>query len=59
MTKIKNLRKQKGLSQTEMSKIAGIVRARLSEIENGKGNPTQKTLKKIANALNCEIRDII
>ena len=59
MNKIELQRESKGLTQSELSKKAGIDRSNLSEYENGKGNPTIRTLKKLATALGCEVKDLI
>lgn len=42
-----------GMSQIELSKKSGISQADLSRIENGNGNPSIHTLKRIATALGC------
>lgn len=47
---IKEIRKQQGLTQTELSKKAKITQTALSQIENGK-RPGDKTLKKLSEAL--------
>ncbi|HVX26160.1 MAG TPA: helix-turn-helix transcriptional regulator [Parafilimonas sp.] len=47
---IKEIRKQKGLTQSELAKAANLTQAALSQIENGK-RPGIQTLKKISKAL--------
>jgi XRE family transcriptional regulator, regulator of sulfur utilization len=47
---IRELRKQKGLSQKQLSSKAKMTQAALSQIENGK-RPGIDTLKKISQAL--------
>jgi transcriptional regulator with XRE-family HTH domain len=47
---IKELRKQKSLSQEELAKLANITQAALSQIENGK-RPGIETLKQISQGL--------
>lgn len=49
-------RQEAGMSQQELSKIAGVTQADISKIENGKGNPSVRTLKKLATALNKTLR---
>lgn len=44
-------RKEKGITQKELSKLTGIAQADLSKIENGNANPSLKTLKKLAEGL--------
>lgn len=56
---IAELRKQKNMTQEDLCGIAEIDRSYLSEIENGKENVSIKTLVKIADALECELSDLI
>lgn len=54
--RIRLLRLERGLSQVEIEKIAGISRSHLSNIESGKiENPGLHTLEKIAEALKVTI----
>lgn len=48
---LRMIRESKGLNQEELAEKAGIARARISEIENGKGNATLGTLEKVMDAL--------
>lgn len=50
--KIKGLRKEQGLSQGDLGKLAGIHEKLISKYENKRIVPTADTLKKIAQALN-------
>ncbi|GEN83761.1 hypothetical protein SLU01_20730 [Sporosarcina luteola] len=45
------VRETKGINQEDLAAKAGIARARISEIENGKGNATLGTVEKIMDAL--------
>ena len=57
--RIRTLRKQKGLTQAELAKEAGISRATLSKLENGLiAQISVVTLAEILNALGYEL-DII
>ena len=49
-------RQEAGMSQQELSQLAGITQADISKIENGKGNPSIKTLQKLAAALHKTLR---
>ncbi|KMO87726.1 DNA-binding protein [Megasphaera cerevisiae DSM 20462] len=49
---LKRLRTDRNLTQGQLSKISGISKAMLSEIEKGNSNPTINTLWKIAKGLN-------
>lgn len=49
---LKELRTERNLTLGHLSKISGISKAMLSDIEKGSSNPTINTLWKIANGLN-------
>lgn len=49
--RLNRLRKDKNLSLEELSLQTGVSKAMLSQIENGKSNPTVSTLWKISTAL--------
>jgi len=49
---LRKLRLQKKLSQGDLAKALNVDRAYISNIENGRMNPTLSTLEKIAKALN-------
>ncbi|MGG0299895.1 helix-turn-helix transcriptional regulator [Bacillus albus] len=51
--KIKALRKEKKLTQTELAG-SKLTKSMLSQIENGKATPSMKTLQYIAEKLECE-----
>lgn len=53
------LRKAQKMTQEDLCGKAEIDRSYLSEIENGKMNVTIKSLVAIANALDCELKDLI
>jgi ribosome-binding protein aMBF1 (putative translation factor) len=50
------LREQAGLTQVELAERTGISQADISRIERGATSPTAKTLQRIAEALNAEVR---
>lgn len=57
---VKQLRKKHKLSQEGLAKKAGITYSTLIKIESGANkNPTISTIKKVANALNVRIDDIV
>ena len=45
-------RQAAGLSQQELSRKSGITQSDISKMESGKANPSIRTLRKLANALN-------
>jgi len=54
---IKNIRREKGLSQGEMQKRTGILRSYLSRVENGHTVPSFATLQRLAAALDVSLAD--
>jgi len=57
---IKRFRKQKELSQDKLSKLAGVTLTTLVKMESGANdNPKIKTLKKIADALEVTVNDLL
>lgn len=55
---IRMLRKQKDLSQGELSKAAGITQTTMSQIETGAKRPGDGTLHKICTVLETAVIDI-
>lgn len=55
MKAIMKARVEKGLTQKELSLMTGISQADISRLENGTANPSIKTLKRIAAALDRKI----
>lgn len=48
---IRRLREEKKLSMDELSKLSGVSRSMLAQIERGEGNPTISTLWKLSNGM--------
>lgn len=57
--RLRNIRKEKGLTQKELGKLLGISPQMIAQYELGKRNPKYETLGKIAMALNVPISDLI
>ncbi|MBE6422711.1 helix-turn-helix domain-containing protein [Succinivibrio dextrinosolvens] len=49
-------RKEKGITQQELSKLTGVAQADISRIESGNGNPSFKTLKRLAEGLGKKLQ---
>jgi DNA-binding XRE family transcriptional regulator len=49
------MRRAVGVNRVDFAKKIGVSRRTLEEIEQGKGNPTLKTLQKILSVFNFEI----
>lgn len=56
---IAQMRKERGISQTDLSEKAGISRPYLAQIEGGTRNLSLKHQKKIADALGVSASDLV
>jgi len=56
---LKRIRAEKGISQGDIVKATGIDKALISNIENGKTNPTLGTIAKIAKAVGVPIEELM
>lgn len=56
---IRRRRIELGHGMNRFAAMAGISGPALSRIENGQRNPRPETLKKITEALGCQIADVI
>jgi transcriptional regulator with XRE-family HTH domain len=54
--RIKELRRQKGLSQEALAHIAELDRTYINSVENGKRNISILNIEKIANALEVSLK---
>jgi transcriptional regulator with XRE-family HTH domain len=57
--RIKAFRHAKGVTQDQLAELAGLNRAHLYRLENGKQSMTLRTLKIIADTLGVRVRDLI
>ena len=57
--RIREVRKEKDITQTRLAEICEIEKANMSRIESGQTNVTVLTLLKISNALNTPIADLL
>ncbi len=58
-SRLKELRREKGLSLQELAEVSGVSRSLLSEIERGETNPTLATLWNLTQALNVDIAALV
>ena len=54
--KIRESRKRLGLRQRDLAELAGVTLRGLTDLENGRANPTFKQLSKILEVLGLEVR---
>src|SRR5688572_29604980 len=57
--KILKIRKQRGLTQAELAERSGVSQQHIAKIERAKLDPKLSTLRRVADALGCEVRDLI
>lgn len=58
MYKIAAMRKKKNMQQKELAEMVGIGNEWLCNVEKGKRRPSMTLLYKIAEALDCDIKDL-
>ena len=56
---LKRIRIEKGISQGDIVRKLGMPKSFVSNIENGKTNPTLATIAKLAKALGVKIEELI
>ena len=56
---LKRIRTGKGISQGDIVKATGIDKALISNVENGKTNPTLGTIAKLAKAIGVSVGDLM
>lgn len=56
---LKKIRTKKNITQTELAKTLGVDKSFVSNIENGKTNPTLSTITNIAGALGVSSNDLL
>lgn len=59
MDRIKELRKQKGLSQKTLAELCGVHQTAVSQWEKGRTTPDLDSLKKLANALGVSVEILL
>lgn len=53
---ILDARREKGITQKELSERTGMAQGDISKLENGSSNPSVKTLKRVAAALGKKVK---
>ncbi len=49
-------RKDRNLTQKQLSELTGIAQADISKLENGTANPSVKTLQRLANGMGMAVK---
>lgn len=58
-TIIRQIRQSQGLSQTALAKRAGMLPAQLCKLESGRNDATGSTLRRLAEALNVKVSELL
>jgi transcriptional regulator with XRE-family HTH domain len=56
---IRRIREEKQMMQIDLCRKLNVDRAYISNIENGKSNPTLSTIERIAKALEVAVEDLM
>ena len=56
--RVKEVRRKKGMSQEELSRISGLNRNYVSDVERGKRNISLQSVSKIAEGLSIEVKEL-
>ncbi|MCR4263850.1 MAG: helix-turn-helix domain-containing protein [Candidatus Roizmanbacteria bacterium] len=56
---LKRIRTKKGISQGDISRALNVNKSYISNIENGKSNPTLKTIAKLAKAIGVSVGELM
>lgn len=57
--KIKEFRKKRGLTQKQLGNLCGMADSAIRRYENGRANPKIETLRKIADALEVNVTELL
>lgn len=57
LIKVKEVIKERGLTMVQVANRLGVSKCSLSQLANG--NPTIESLHKVAEAIGCDIKDLI
>lgn len=58
MNRIKDLRKERKMTQTELARLAGVSQPHIHDLENGHRHASPETLERIAAALGVAVEDL-
>jgi transcriptional regulator with XRE-family HTH domain len=56
--RIRNFRKEKGMSQEELANIANLHATYIGQLERGEKNATLESIEKVVNALEISLEDL-
>lgn len=58
-SRVRDFRLEKGLTQKQLGDLCGMADSAIRRYESDRGNPTEKTLKRIASALGVSLIDLM
>lgn len=58
-TKLRRLRRERALSQRDLSRMTGVAFDTISRLETGKQEAQHRTIRKLAEALGVEPRELM
>lgn len=58
MMRIEEIRKGRGITQTELAQLLNVSQANISQWENGEAMPRADKLPELAKILDCSIEDL-
>ncbi|MBK9322021.1 MAG: helix-turn-helix transcriptional regulator [Bdellovibrionaceae bacterium] len=56
--RIAQLRKKKDITQKQLAELCSTTQQQIAKIENGNVDPQLSTLRRLADSLNCEVKDL-
>lgn len=56
---LKRIRLEKGISQVDVARLLGVSRGFVSNLENGKTNPTLATISRLASAIGVKADELL
>jgi transcriptional regulator with XRE-family HTH domain len=56
---LRRARESRGVSQRELSRLSQVSRSFLADVENGRGQPTIPTLKRLTDELNMSLVELV
>lgn len=59
MIRLREIRERRGLTQMELSQLAGVSQSVISSIENECVSPTVRVLQKLAKALGVSVSELL
>ncbi len=57
--RLRRLRRERALSQQDVERITGLAQATLSDLEQGKRGARASTLRRLAEALGVELKELM